>query len=240
MARLLAWDTSDRTGVLCAWELCSGGAPHSSEPKIHFESRLDVDQRQHSEGLFAGIDEALQRAGWSLGSLDAIGIGIGPGSFTGVRIGVTAARTFGQMLGIPLVPVSSLELLADEARHRIPGTGALAVCVDACMGEIYVRTEGGSGGVLEQVVRYADPTRQTWRSALPVDGLWVSSDRRSELAPAGWAHLTLPPLQAGTLAHAVGRRWTAGASATALEVHPAYLRAPDAELKLRQKLAANP
>ncbi len=237
MARLIAWDTSDKTGVLCLWESESGAA---QDFMIHHQARLDVDQKQHSEGLFAGIEAALESAGWKLGSLDAIGIGIGPGSFTGIRVGVTAARTFGQMLGIPLVPVSSLGLVASEARSRCPTADSLAVCIDACMGEVYIRAETAPASVSEQVIRHSDPLQQGWRESLPERGLWVAPERRRDLAPSGWDFLLLPPVGGSTLARAVSESYASGRARAALEVHPAYLRAPDAELKLRQRQALNP
>ena len=76
--------------------------------------------RGHAERLFPMIDEALARAEITYGDLECIAVASGPGSFTGIRIGIAAARGIALALGIPAVGVSVLEALAEEAgwSHR--------------------------------------------------------------------------------------------------------------------------
>jgi tRNA threonylcarbamoyladenosine biosynthesis protein TsaB len=66
----------------------------------------------HSRSLFEYMDELLDQAGCKPSDLSAVAVGVGPGSFTGVRIGMTVAKTMAYGLGIPLVGISSLEALA--------------------------------------------------------------------------------------------------------------------------------
>lgn len=76
---------------------------------------------RHAESLFEGIDKLLRKTRWPIQSLTGVAVSIGPGSFTGIRIGLAAARALGQALKIPVAGVSSLETMAAgfcEARGR--------------------------------------------------------------------------------------------------------------------------
>jgi tRNA threonylcarbamoyladenosine biosynthesis protein TsaB len=73
----------------------------------------------HAEHLIAVIDGALAAAGKAYGDLDAIAVSVGPGSFTGIRVAVSAARGFSLALGIPAIGVNTLEALAAEARAAL-------------------------------------------------------------------------------------------------------------------------
>lgn len=72
-------------------------------------------ERNHSVYLMPAIEEALNQAGLSLGALQGIAVGKGPGSYTGVRIGITVAKTMAWTLKLPVAGVSSLEALAAGA-----------------------------------------------------------------------------------------------------------------------------
>src|SRR5690606_17703941 len=74
------------------------------------------DEMRHAEQLFATIDEALAAAGLGRGALEAIACDVGPGSFTGVRVGLASAKGIALALGVPLLPVLSLEAMAGAAR----------------------------------------------------------------------------------------------------------------------------
>lgn len=91
--------------------------------------RLREMERGHAEALFPMIDEALDAAGAAYRDLSRIGVCTGPGSFTGIRVGVAAARGLALGLGIPAVGIGRLEALAAEAACgraaavRLPGPG---------------------------------------------------------------------------------------------------------------------
>jgi tRNA threonylcarbamoyl adenosine modification protein YeaZ len=91
----------------------------------------------HAEHLTGVVDEALQRAGIGLDSLDRIVVSVGPGSFTGVRVGVAAARGYALALKIPAVGVTTLEAIAAEARAALAGKTVM-VALDGGRGEINV------------------------------------------------------------------------------------------------------
>jgi len=248
-SRILGWDTSFRRGFLVAAEMADGQSP--SHSVIHAQI-LEVDQRQHSEGLLLGISRALEELRWKLPELSAIAVGIGPGSFTGIRIGLTTARTLGQMLGIPILVISSLELLENAYRHQHDAdSGAVVVCTEACMGEVYCRVSlAADENAHEFVIKIAqlgDYLKQELKLSQAKTVNWVVSE-------ALLAHSGIQPLLEesrgdrigvgqlknipAALARLAGREFFNNKAVAPLEAHPVYLRASDAELKLRARTAA--
>jgi tRNA threonylcarbamoyladenosine biosynthesis protein TsaB len=112
---LLVIDTS---ASLCAAGVFDGDAERG-------RCVLDLG-KGHAEHLMAVIDEALNTAGITYRDLTAIAVAIGPGSFTGVRVGVSTARGLALALKIPAVGVSNLEAVAAKARERHPTRAVLA------------------------------------------------------------------------------------------------------------------
>lgn len=99
----------------------------------------DEPSRNHSRTLLPAIDRLLRRQGLGPADLEAVAVGIGPGSFTGVRVGLALAKTIAFGLGIPPVGVSTLRALADNARMDERFDADLRVCpaLDALKAEIY-------------------------------------------------------------------------------------------------------
>lgn len=108
IGKLLAIDTS--TSVLTV--------ALSVDGKVVSERRSQAE-RNHSIKLLPEIEDMLKGAGAVPADLDAVAVGTGPGSYTGVRIGVTVAKTFAWSLGIPVIGVSGLEALALGDAHTL-------------------------------------------------------------------------------------------------------------------------
>jgi len=89
--------------------------------------------RGHAERLMEFVDGALDAAGVDLHAVGRIAVTIGPGSFTGIRVGVAAARGLSLALGVPAVGVSSLVALAADRKAGAP----LLVAMDAKRGDVY-------------------------------------------------------------------------------------------------------
>jgi tRNA threonylcarbamoyladenosine biosynthesis protein TsaB len=92
-----------------------------------------VDARRHSELLAPMIAKVMADAGVARGDLDAVAVGVGPGPYTGLRVGVVTARVLGSVLGLPVRGVCSLDVIAASVR---PGREFL-VATDARRREVY-------------------------------------------------------------------------------------------------------
>ncbi|WP_349940555.1 tRNA (adenosine(37)-N6)-threonylcarbamoyltransferase complex dimerization subunit type 1 TsaB [Fulvimarina sp. MAC8] len=108
-------------------------------------SRTERIGRGHAERLPAVIDAVLAEAGCGFPDIASIAVTIGPGSFTGVRVGVAAARGYALALGIPAAGVTTLEAMAEAVRCEAP---VLAVH-DAKRGEVYALLMQTHGGILK-------------------------------------------------------------------------------------------
>ncbi|MGH9279447.1 MAG: tRNA (adenosine(37)-N6)-threonylcarbamoyltransferase complex dimerization subunit type 1 TsaB [Acidimicrobiales bacterium] len=108
---------------------CAIGGHEGMRASFHLARR-----RRHVEALVPAIEFTCGQAGVSLDDLGAIAVDIGPGLFSGLRVGVTTAKTLAQALRLPVIGVSSLDLLAFPVRH----SGRLIVpVIDARRGEVF-------------------------------------------------------------------------------------------------------
>src|SRR5690348_11165768 len=114
---LLAIDTAASLCAACVYDSAAG-------QELGREV-IDIG-KGHAERLIGVIDGALGQAGMTYKDLDRIGVSIGPGSFTGVRVGVATARGLALALGVPAVGVNTLEALAEEAHEKLPDRAVLA------------------------------------------------------------------------------------------------------------------
>jgi len=109
----------------CAASLCAACVYDAAAGKELGRSVLDLG-KGHAEHLMAVIDTALKAGGTDFAGLGAIAVSIGPGSFTGLRVGVSAARGLALALKIPAIGVTTLEGLAAEAAAGFPGRAVFA------------------------------------------------------------------------------------------------------------------
>jgi len=105
------------------------------------------DDRLHAERIFAMIDECLAEARWMRRALELVACDVGPGSFTGVRVGLASAKGIALGLRIPIVGVGSLEAMACAALPVVAGSTVLAV-LDARREERFVAAYSAAGEVL--------------------------------------------------------------------------------------------
>jgi tRNA threonylcarbamoyladenosine biosynthesis protein TsaB len=98
----------------------------------HFE----VCPQQHSQKLLPLVKSQLDQAGFTLNQLDAIAFGRGPGSFTGVRVGVAVTQGLAYAASLPVIGISNLQILAQQALCETQYDNVIAT-IDARMGEVY-------------------------------------------------------------------------------------------------------
>jgi tRNA threonylcarbamoyladenosine biosynthesis protein TsaB len=140
--RILAFDTS---AAHCAAALLCGTAA----PLI----RVETIERGQSERLVPLLEELLAEGGVTWSDLQAIGVGVGPGNFTGIRIGVATARGLALGLGIPAVGISGF-----DAADAPPGA---TVLIDAPRGQVYAGGDGAAPRLLSaaEAVQVPDAVR---------------------------------------------------------------------------------
>ena len=130
--RLLAIDT--------ALEACAVGVVGGARDVFVSE----IIGRGHAERLMGMIADAMAEAGLAYGDLDRIAVTVGPGSFTGLRVGIAAARGLALVTGAASVGIGTLAVHAESARHEIGAVPVLAVLA-ASRGEIYGQSFAGDG-----------------------------------------------------------------------------------------------
>jgi tRNA threonylcarbamoyladenosine biosynthesis protein TsaB len=113
----------------------------------HLVRRLEAMPRGHAEALFPMIEAVMSDAGCGFAALTMFAVSVGPGSFTGVRAGVAAARGLALAARKPLIGVGTLEIMAHGAMRELPASagGGFAVVCDARRDELYLQIFGGKG-----------------------------------------------------------------------------------------------
>jgi tRNA threonylcarbamoyladenosine biosynthesis protein TsaB len=220
--------------------------------------RSHVGGRAHAELLAPAIAEVCGLAGCTLHDLDALAVDIGPGLFTGLRVGVATSKALGQALGLGIIGVTSLDVLAAGAREVAgPDRAARVVgVVDARRGEVFAAaydfTTPGAGYDPDPAAVCDDRTEAlapgdlaVWLDELAVVGpvLVVGSGavRFLELlAPRAGLDLgladTVSAPSPAVLARLAGRRLTGGEVPKAAdEVVPDYRRHADAKINWEER-----
>jgi tRNA threonylcarbamoyladenosine biosynthesis protein TsaB len=149
--RILAIDTALSACAACVMD--SG----ESEP-LSFETI--AMERGHAEALLPLVDRVVSKVSGGFSSLDRVAVTVGPGSYTGLRVGIAAARAIGLAAHVPVVGVTTLSallaaLVADENRR------VLAAAIDARHGQVYFQSiaPGGQSIVAPTLVRVRDAAR---------------------------------------------------------------------------------
>ncbi len=194
-----------------------------------------------SERLLQDVDDVLEDAGITLQDIQGLAVGVGPGSFTGVRIGVTTVKTWAALLDKPVVGVSSLDALIAE--NAAPGA-LVAPAVRARPGSVYTCDWSADGADLlihragVQVATedfcarlVAQPHRPVVACGDGIGGLpWSKSGPPPGITLGG----TNAP-RAGTVAAIAEGRFAAGVTDDPLALTPLYVAPPNIHLKAGMK-----
>lgn len=180
----------------------------------------------HAERLVNDIEAALGLAGIAYGQLGRIAVSTGPGSFTGVRVGIATARGLALALKVPAVGITTLEALATEARAGFPGRPVL-VAIDARRDELYVELYSADGTVAATAaVRTLPETAELARSDDPV----LAGSAAPLVLGAAGRKLDIAG-DAASADIATFARLAATRPADAERPRAAYLRNPDAKVQ---------
>jgi len=135
--RLLAIETSGRRGGAAAWQHGAVVA-HQVLPGVRF----------HASQLLPAVEAVCRQAGWTPAQVSVVAVSVGPGSFTGLRVGVTFAKTLAMATGAKIVIVPSADVLAENAPSTIEN---VAVVLDAKRGEVFASLHRRVAGSLQRV-----------------------------------------------------------------------------------------
>ncbi len=183
----------------------------------------------HGRLLLPLIDQVVSQAGWERrGDIELVAVDVGPGSFTGLRVGIVCAKTLAQLLKIPLVAVCSFDAMA----HNAPRNAAHVLTVlDAKRGDVYAAAYTRNGNTLQRtheprVMRPEEAAAMTAGKAVVLgDGL-----RRHAEALCAPGHEGAPEeawcVRAVIVAMIALRRFESGEQDDPLGVEPLYLRRP--------------
>lgn len=190
-------------------------------------------QWRHAESLFEGLQKVLAKRRWSVQTLTGVAVSTGPGSFTGIRIGLAAARALGQSLKIPVVGMSSLETLA---YHALRPDAWVCPVIDALRGEVftalYERTPSGDMKKLWKEIRLPLPVLlQKLKSLGSNQGrVWMAGDIKKNQAPGhSVAASQRFPRASALLALGQARLRKVGRNFSYERVLPLYLRSAAAQ-----------
>ncbi|MEM6799379.1 MAG: tRNA (adenosine(37)-N6)-threonylcarbamoyltransferase complex dimerization subunit type 1 TsaB [Planctomycetota bacterium] len=221
--KLVAIETAESPGTLAALQSSAGG-----EPSLVAHS-LPADQRT-AQSLAVGIRKLLGEVGWATNAIDAVAVTTGPGSFTGLRLGVTAAKTLAYAAGAVCVPINTLAVLAAQAT----ATRGWAV-LDAQRRELFAaefvdHKLGGEPAIVPEDAWIAGlkegdyvvgPILSRLADRLP-DGVQVATE-------SAWRPL------AETVAGLAIEAFGAGRTVSPMQLTPNYYRLSAAEEKLQAK-----
>ena len=222
LMRLLAIDT--------ALEACSVGVAVNDGQAV---IRSEIVERGHAERLMDMIEAAIAEAGLMFADLDRIAVTVGPGSFTGLRVGIAAARGLALVTGSEAVGIGTLAVHAEDARSRVGRARVLAV-LDAGRGQIYGQSFTADGAE-EAPARIGPPEKfaavigaETLIAGSGAGAVAAVIDRESE---ARIVHRRSSPDIAALL------RLALIAPRSSQAPRPLYLRPPDAKPQAAARIA---
>lgn len=172
---------------------CGAEASLAVGEGAHVLAQGGVPGRSFSAAWPGALRTLLQQAAWDLGALEVVGVVGGPGSFTGVRVGLAVAKGLCEAAGIPLVALSRLEVLAGL------GTPGAIAALDAGRDEFYVRDETGERMLRREALMAAVQERDVVTADARVADL-LGRAEKVELDAASALPLLLQRVAAGAFA----------------------------------------
>jgi tRNA threonylcarbamoyladenosine biosynthesis protein TsaB len=213
-------------GIETSTAVCSVGLYRDGVPAL--EQSIQ-ETHIHSEKLLTLIERVVQTSGIELRQLDAIAVSIGPGSFTGLRIGLSTAKGFAYSLDKPIVVVPTFDAIAESGRQWHPDVKFIVVVLDAKKDEWYVGEYRGLDGRVEAVSAVAVKPLDAVIGGLKNDpSTLVLTDNvakvRSRAGGAVGVEDVHPYCRGGVVAALGAQRAAAGNFADVRSLEPLYLK----------------
>ncbi len=234
---LLVVDTAGPTGGVLLARIRENKKDEDSAAEILGE--VELHPRQFSAELIAAIAELLRRSELRLADVDGFAVVAGPGSFTGLRVGLSAVKAMAEVTGKQILTLSRLAILASMAGKLLcdgPADAAMHVVLDAGRGEFYrgVYRDSGKTRVVESF-----ETLETLTEKIEQESGWVIASEASVKAAFGLVAVSrlceVPsPAVRDALPLAV-EEWRAGRFHDPASVDANYLRRSDAVVVVRAK-----
>lgn len=230
MTRVLALETAGR-----------GGSVAVLEDDRLLTTRAFAASERTTQALHPAIAELLATVSWQPRDVELLAVARGPGSFTGLRVGVTVAKTFAYVVGCPLVGVDTLTAVAEQSFQALDATEPdpkLAVVLDAQRGQLFVRTlgreagtiVGGEGVFMDAATWLAERAVGPWLSGPALPTLRSRLPSTVRLAPES----TWEP-RAATIGVLGYRAFVAGNLDSPWTLAPTYLRPSAAEERAQER-----
>lgn len=219
--KILALDTSLNACSVALVDTATGGV---------FAHESEAMARGHAEALMPMVSRAMAASGLNFSDLDRIAVTVGPGTFTGIRVGLSAARGLALASGKPLIGIGTLEAHgAGLAASAHAPDGSFAIVLDARRGEVYAQAFDAAGGPITEPCALApeDAARRLdgMVSSLHGSGAALIGQAAESIGLAAQPAHDLPP---GPDPSAIARLAATRPEANE-PVSPLYLRPPDAK-----------
>ncbi len=191
--------------------------------------RATVMERGHAEALMPMVIEVLAEAGVAFADVDLVAVTTGPGSFTGLRIGLAAARGMALAASLPCFGVTTLEAVAESIDHRRHADKMVLAALDSKRGDIFAQVFGAVDHPLEQPAAVSADDLPRIISAGPVVVVGSAADTAVRvLTDAGiQAVAATPAVPVATAVAAIAARRWPNDEELSRPPAPMYLRPPD-------------
>jgi tRNA threonylcarbamoyladenosine biosynthesis protein TsaB len=219
--KILAFDTASRRGSVALLE----GTELQAELKLNH-------LQNHSSKLIRSIDFLLEGLGWTLQNLDLVAVGTGPGSFTGIRIGIATGLGLAQALSVPFAGISGMEALAFQTTLE---DGCVGVLLNAQRSQVYYAEYKKHGGKMSEIKKpslmfLSDLQNETRNRRIYLIGETdLCVEKGLKISKSGWPRAVETNLYLsvgiGRRSLYVKRRWKSG---DYIQCEPLYIRPPDA------------
>jgi tRNA threonylcarbamoyladenosine biosynthesis protein TsaB len=224
--QILAMETTERVGSVAAWH----------DDKLLLQNDLTPEQ-QSARSLAPALRDLLGQVGWRPAEVELIAVSLGPGSFTGLRVGVTTAKTFAYAMGAEVLGVDTLEVIAAGSPG---GVDRLSVAMDAQRGDVVVgQFDRGEDGWFRVVAVTRLVPLEEWLDDL-LPGCCVSGPVLQKVHQRLPSHVTA--LDAGcwrpvaaNVARLAARDYASGRHDDLWSLSPRYSRRPAAVEKWEQR-----